>query len=72
MTAELAEQAAQYGLAVLVLVIVLGLLIRGSLRLEREYLDMRADRDMWRRIAIEGNTVTSQAVEVAELAVGKH
>lgn len=51
--------------------IVLLLLINGVLRLGREYEEMRRDRDMWRRIALEGNDVARHAVEVAELAAGK-
>lgn len=51
--------------------IVLLLLINGVLRLGREYEEMRRDRDMWRRIALDGNDMARHAVEVAELAASK-
>lgn len=51
--------------------LVLLLLINGVLRLGREYEEMRRDRDMWRRIALDGNDMARHAVEVAELAAGK-
>ena len=51
--------------------IVLLLLINGVLRLGREHEEMRRDRDMWRRIALDGNDMARHAVEIAELAASK-
>lgn len=65
---ESAQLYVQYGGA---FGIVLVLLLQGVLRLGREYEEMRRDRDMWRRIALEGNEVAGHAVEVAELAASK-
>lgn len=61
-----------------VLLVVAFLIWRGDLRLGREIVSKTAEcamwksqSDMWRQIALSGNTVLGRAVEVAEQAVDK-
>lgn len=48
--------------------LILALWLKGIIRHEREVKAVERDRDMWRRIALDGNDTARHAVEVAELA----
>lgn len=68
MTPESLMSLIQSAGAVGVISLFLVMLLRGDILLRREGDALRQDRDMWRRIATEGNTVAKRAVEVAEVA----
>lgn len=62
-------QLVQTGGALGVLVLVSWFVLIGKLRLEREYLDMRTQRDQWRDEALAGRPLLREAAEVAERAI---
>lgn len=64
-------QLIQAGGAGGVLSLGLWLVLTGRLRLEREYLDMRAQRDEWKDEALESRQVTKEAASELERVVSR-
>lgn len=71
MTQELWGQITQLGLAAMLVAVFLVMLMRGDIRLGREYTTLEKDRDFWREAAMRVQQHAGTAVTVAERVTGE-